>query len=97
VTTHVAFDNDASATDTVIEVAAPDRIGLLYRITAVLARERLDIRQARVQTLGEHVVDSFYVRTADDHKIMSEAQRNNIEANLLAAIEPNGDQGATGQ
>ena len=41
---------------------ARDRIGVLYRITKALADLGLDIRHARVQTLGPEVVDSFYVR-----------------------------------
>ena len=40
----------------------PTRIGVLYRITRALAELDLDIRSARVQTLGPHVIDSFYVR-----------------------------------
>lgn len=94
VTTHVVFDNDASSTDTVIEMAAPNQLGLLYRVTSALARERLDIRQARVQTLGEHVVDSFYVQTQDGAKVTNESQLASIEFNLLAAVET-GDSSAS--
>ena len=35
-----------------IEVHAPDRVGLLYRITKAIAELGLDIRHARVQTLA---------------------------------------------
>src|SRR5579859_7149369 len=60
-TVSVTFDNHASETATVIDVYAPDRVGVLYRITRALAELDLDIRSARVQTLGSQVVDSFYV------------------------------------
>ena len=40
----------------------PTRIGVLYRITRALAELDLDIRTAKVQTLGDQVVDAFYVR-----------------------------------
>ena len=43
----VAFDNRASATATVIDVQAPDSIGLLHRITRALAELDLDIRKAQ--------------------------------------------------
>ena len=47
---------------TVIEVRAPNRIGVLHRIARALAEVGLDIRHATVQTLGEDVVDTFYVQ-----------------------------------
>ncbi|MGH9039830.1 MAG: ACT domain-containing protein, partial [Acidimicrobiia bacterium] len=57
----VTVDNDASEAATVIEVRAPDRIGTLYRITRALAELHLDVRLAKVSTLGHEVVDAFYV------------------------------------
>ena len=41
------------------------RSGLLYRVTSALAEMDLDIRSAKIQTLGDHVVDAFYVRDLD--------------------------------
>jgi [protein-PII] uridylyltransferase len=58
----VSFDDRASVDATVIDVQAADAIGVLYRITQALAELDLDIRSARVQTLGERVHDAFYVR-----------------------------------
>jgi [protein-PII] uridylyltransferase len=58
----VGFDDHASVDATVIDVQAADGIGVLYRITHALAELDLDIRSARVQTLGERVHDAFYVR-----------------------------------
>ncbi len=65
---YVKFDNDISAV-TVIEVAAPDSLGLLHWITEALVRSGLHIGQARVQTLGDHVVDSFYVHDGSGGRI----------------------------
>jgi [protein-PII] uridylyltransferase len=58
----VRVDNDASESATVLEVRAPDEVGLLHRITRVLFEANLDVVSARVSTLGELVVDAFYVR-----------------------------------
>jgi [protein-PII] uridylyltransferase len=60
----VRIDNDASSNATVIEVRAPDSVGVLYRITKSLAEVGLDIRHAKVATLGHEVVDTFYVQSA---------------------------------
>ena len=65
---YVKFDNEISSV-TVIEVAAPDSLGLLHWITEALVRSGLHIEQARVQTLGDHVVDSFYVHDGTGGRI----------------------------
>ena len=45
----------------IVEVRAGDRAGLLYRLTAAIAGEGLDVTSARIETLGGDAVDSFYV------------------------------------
>jgi [protein-PII] uridylyltransferase len=79
----VTVDNDASETATVLEVRAPDEIGLLHRITRALFEADLDVVSARVSTLGEMVVDAFYVRASGGGKL-SDAVRLSA---VTAAIE----------
>ena len=43
--------------------APRDRAGLLYRLTAAIAGEGLDVTSARIETLGGDAVDCFYVAT----------------------------------
>ena len=76
---YVKFDNEISAV-TVVEVAAPDSLGLLYWITEALVRSGLHIEQARVQTLGDHVVDSFYVHDGTGARITDDAELERIAA-----------------
>jgi [protein-PII] uridylyltransferase len=83
----VRIDNDASSNATVVEVRAPDRIGLLYRVTKALADLGLDIRHARVQTLGPDVVDAFYVRSHDG-KVTDEYHLAELERALRHASQP---------
>jgi len=84
----VSFDNEVSTTSTVVEVAAPNSIGLLCRITMALGQMGLDITRAKVQTLGDHVVDSFYVRDVDGGKVTDPTYLNEIEQAVLHGIEP---------
>ncbi|HVE18837.1 MAG TPA: hypothetical protein VNB52_07120, partial [Ilumatobacteraceae bacterium] len=58
----VLVSNEASASTTMIDVRAPDAIAVLYRLAATLAKRGLDIRSAKVATLGHEVVDVFYVQ-----------------------------------
>jgi [protein-PII] uridylyltransferase len=55
----------ASDSATVLEVRAHDRPGLLHRIGAALAAGEVDVRSARVSTLGSEAVDVFYVVDVD--------------------------------
>jgi [protein-PII] uridylyltransferase len=63
--------SEASEHSTVIEVRAGDALGLLYAITSAIADLDLDIHTAKVDTLGERVVDAFYVRTSWGTKLES--------------------------
>jgi [protein-PII] uridylyltransferase len=87
-TARVSFDVDASADATVIDVHAPDGIGVLYRITSALADLDLDIRSARVQTLGPTVVDAFYVRDRRGQKITEPDRLVEVERAILHALGP---------
>ena len=60
----VLLPGGASDSATVLEVRAHDRPGLLFTVARVLAAEGLDVRSARVETLGAEVVDAFYVTNA---------------------------------
>jgi [protein-PII] uridylyltransferase len=84
--TSVAFDNGASATATVVDVRAPDAIGNLYRITRALAEMDLDIRHAKVSTLGHEVVDAFYVVDAAGAKITDAEYQAEIESAVLTEL-----------
>jgi [protein-PII] uridylyltransferase len=57
----VSIDNHLSDTYTVVEVKAPDRVGLLYAITRTLSAQGLDIGSARIATEIDHAYDTFYV------------------------------------
>ena len=82
----VRVDNDASDSATVLEVRAPDEVGLLHRITRVLFEADLDVVSARVSTLGELVVDAFYVREAGGEKVTDPDRLAEITAAIWASL-----------
>jgi [protein-PII] uridylyltransferase len=73
--------DDAATDATVLELRTDDAIGLLYRVTAALEHCGVDIRSARVSSLGGSVVDAFYV-TAADGRPVPPASRGEIERAL---------------
>jgi [protein-PII] uridylyltransferase len=83
----VVVDNQSSDFFTLIEVFAPDRIGLLYLITRTLFDLRLDIRVAKTGVKGDQIADVFYVRDLDGQKLEDEEQVNEIKRALLYQIE----------
>jgi [protein-PII] uridylyltransferase len=54
---------DESEHSTVVEVRASDALGLLHAVAAALGDLDLDVRVAKIDTLGDRVVDVFYVRS----------------------------------
>jgi [protein-PII] uridylyltransferase len=82
----VRVDNDASESATVLEVRARDEVGLLHRITRVLFEASLDVVSARVSTLGELVVDAFYVREAEGAKVTDSDRLGQIITAIWASL-----------
>lgn len=84
----VMIDNDMSATASVIEVNARDRIGLLYDILRTLDDAQLQVISAHVATYGSMAVDVFYVKDAYGYKILHDAKRAAVAQVLMQAMEP---------
>ncbi|MGZ6927783.1 MAG: ACT domain-containing protein [Acidimicrobiia bacterium] len=82
----VLVDARPSPAASVIEVRAADAVGLLYRVTRGLADLDLDIRHAKVSTLGQDVVDTFTVVDRERTRMDDPAFRAEVERALLAAV-----------
>ncbi|HEX3814318.1 MAG TPA: [protein-PII] uridylyltransferase [Mycobacteriales bacterium] len=77
------FDDEATGA-TIVELRAGNAIGLLHRVARALENAGVEVRAARISTLGSAVVDAFYVRSGGQ-PIVSAAQRESITAALLSA------------
>lgn len=82
----VIIDNDASRDATVVEVRATDAVGVLYRIARALSDSALDVRSAKVATLGHEVVDTFYVVGSDGAKVTDVAHLAEVERAVLEQL-----------
>lgn len=74
----------------IVEVRAADRAGLLYRLTAAIAGEGLDVTSARIETLGADAVDCFYVANPSGQAVDAE-QRQRVDAALVEAMRAPAD------
>jgi [protein-PII] uridylyltransferase len=82
----VTLVDDASRTATVVEVRAHDVPGLLWRIGRALGECGLDVRAARVETLGAEAVDVFYVVDAAGGPVRDAGTRGRVAAAVLGAL-----------
>ncbi len=82
----VELDNTVSDFHTVIEVAAYDRLGLLYDITQVMFELDLEIHLAKISTKVDQVLDVFYVTDRDGGKAEDPEQITEIKEALIAIL-----------
>ncbi|UUX97578.1 [protein-PII] uridylyltransferase [Aquabacterium sp. J223] len=66
-----------------LSISASDRSGLLYAISRVLARHRINLQLAKITTLGERVEDTFLV---DGPELSQPKAQLQIETELLDAV-----------
>ncbi|GHE29592.1 bifunctional uridylyltransferase/uridylyl-removing enzyme [Streptomyces vinaceus] len=76
---------EVSSLATVLEVRAPDAVGLLHRIGRALEARGVRVRSAHVSTLGANAVDSLYV-VDPDGKPLPPAAATALAAALEAAL-----------
>ena len=87
VSIEVSINNEVSGRFSVIEVQAPDRLGLLHAITRTLSRAGLVIHLSRVATEAGRVVDIFYVSdAASGGKVTDAREQARIREAVVTAI-----------
>lgn len=69
VDTLVAAHQDLSDNFTVVEVRAPDQLGLLYQITRTLWQQNVSTHFSKIDSLGTQVIDTFYVEDITGGKL----------------------------
>ena len=72
---------------TVLEIATPDRPGLLANIGAVFVAQNVSLQAAKIQTLGERVEDVFFVTTSDGNSISDSQALIRLEDAIKQALD----------
>ena len=89
---HIGIDNKTHPIYTLIEVQAPDRLGLLYDILACLDRESVSIALSRINTQDGAAIDTLYVMDRFAHAKITDSHRiTAIQQHLQNAIVGGGD------
>jgi [protein-PII] uridylyltransferase len=84
----VIFDLESSPSSTIVEVRAPDRGPVLYRVTRALTASGGVITCALVSTLGAEAVDVFYVHEPAGGRVEDPARLAQLEKAVLDALAP---------
>lgn len=84
----VRFDNESSATTTILEVFAHDAAGLLYELTRTIFAEGLSVRSAKIGTYLDQVVDAFHVTDAQGRKVTDRDRLERIRTKLEKVAAP---------
>jgi [protein-PII] uridylyltransferase len=92
VPTEIRVNNEDSDFYTIVEATAEDRLGILYEIAQVLTDHGCDIHFARISTLGNRIVDVFYVQDAWGEKIEGKNRVDQLKRALSRLVLKSGNE-----
>jgi len=68
--TQVRINQDESNNQTILEVVAPDRPGLLAILANIFVELDISLNSAKITTLGERVEDIFFIADRQNNAII---------------------------
>ena len=85
VPTRVEIDDECSASSTLVQVIAQDRLGLLNRICSRFSHQDCNIEIALIDTEGQMAIDVFYLTSAGAK--LPAAKQEELKADLLEELQ----------
>jgi [protein-PII] uridylyltransferase len=79
----VTLNPDERGQSWLLNISASDRAGLLYSVARVLAHHQVNLKLAKIATLGERVEDTFLI---DGSELQHNRKQIEIETELMAAL-----------
>jgi len=83
VTPRINLQPDEKGQRWLLNISASDRVGLLYCVARVLAKHKVNVQLAKINTLGERVDDTFLI---DGPELQENKAQIAIETELLDAL-----------
>src|SRR5215469_16184159 len=85
--TRITIDNKTHPTYTLVEIQAPDRIGLLYDVLSCLDRENVLVPLSRINTQAGAAIDTLYVVDSSSYAKITDSQRiRSVQQHLKETI-----------
>ncbi|MEX2468743.1 MAG: [protein-PII] uridylyltransferase [Pseudohongiellaceae bacterium] len=83
----VSLSNPANKAFSALEVNCPDQPGILASVGKVLAERDINLKDARITTLGERVEDLFFITDRNGRQVTEQADRDALLAAIKEALE----------
>lgn len=86
--TTITFKDDHQKRFTILEIHTQDQPGVLSTIGQCFSACEVNVRNAKVATLGTKAEDIFYITDSNDNMITDEALLNTLKQRLLEKLSP---------
>ena len=83
----VEFRDQDSDDYTILDITAPDRLGLLFDLTLYLSKRQWVIHSARVCTEADKALDSFSLTTPEGTPLLDGESRRSARSDLLKLLQ----------
>ena len=83
----VRLSNLPGRAHSTLEINCPDHSGILATVGKIFVEESINIKDARITTLGERVEDLFYISNSDDLPITDEDEADALISTIEEALE----------
>ncbi len=87
--------HELSMERTIVEIQAPDQIGLLFRVAKTISEHRFDITFARVGTERHVAIDTFYIVDVSEEPVSDPNRLHTLREALIAIVSPSNAPTAT--
>ena len=84
--TRIGFSPSVNGQQTILEVIAQDRPGLLYQVALALQHCQARLITAKVATYGERAEDLFFITNHDGKPLTDAAQQECLQREILARL-----------
>ena len=85
--TNVGFTQDLLNHRTIMEITTVDRPGLLYTLANLIAKAELEVKHAKIATLGERVEDIFYLTNPQHHAVRDLDLLETLKKQIIATLD----------
>jgi [protein-PII] uridylyltransferase len=85
--TRISIDNDAHPVYTLVDLQAPDRLGLLFLLLRALGRAGAQIALSRIATESGAAIDSFYITDSEGRKFKDPSAMARLQDALREAAK----------
>jgi [protein-PII] uridylyltransferase len=87
-TPRVEVYHELSLKRTILELQAPDRVGLLYQVSKVIFEHGFDITFARINTERGLAIDTFYIETPEKEEVSESPRLMELRDAITTIVTP---------